>query len=680
MKRSIFITTILLFIIGSAQMVNAQSRPSVVPLPNEYYQVQGKYIFPENNTFSIKGCEDVKAVSDLKAYLQISPLQATEAKKASIRININPDFGASEAYSLSIKKNRIEINATTTTGAFYAIQTLLQLTDNTNKKEIDCFVINDAPRFPYRGIHVDVSRHFRSVEFMKKQMDAMALFKLNKMHIHLTDAAGWRLQIDAYPRLTSFAAWRAETKWEDWWSENRLYAEEGTPSIYGGYYTKDDIRELLAYARLRHIDVIPEIEMPSHSEEVLAAYPELGCSNQAYKDSEFCVGSEKTFEFLENVLTEVIELFPSKYIHIGGDEAGKQHWKTCPACQKRMKDEGLKDVDELQSYLIKRVEKFINSKDRSIIGWDEILQGGLAPNATVMSWRGEKGGIEAMKAGHDVIMTPGRYCYLDHTQDAPFKEPRSIGGYLPLDTVYVYDPMPREVKEDKLHHLLGIQANLWSEYVTTDEHCEYMYYPRALAIAETGWTQPEKKDLKDFRERVFPALVLLRDMGYTTFDLENEYGNRKIAQKSLQHKAVGAKVIYNIPWSKKYPAAGETTFTDGIIGGWTYKDQRWQGYLTPIDVIIDLGEKMQVNYIGGTFMQLVGPDVIMPEYVIISVSNDGENFREITKVWNDVSTSVKDLLFKDFSTICNEQVRYIRYQAARSTKGGWLFLDEIVIN
>ncbi len=680
MKHSIFITTILLFIVGSAQMVNAQTRPSVVPLPNEYYQGQGKYIFPKQNTFSIKGCEDVEAISDLKAYLQISPLQAIEAKKASIRININPDFGASEAYSLSIKKNRIEINATTTTGAFYAIQTLLQLTDNANKKEIDCLVINDAPRFPYRGIHVDVSRHFRSVEFMKKQMDAMALFKLNKMHIHLTDAAGWRLQIDAYPRLTSFAAWRTETKWEDWWSGNRLYAEEGTPSIYGGYYTKDDIREFLAYARLRHIDVIPEIEMPGHSEEVLAAYPELGCSNQAYMDSEFCVGSEKTFEFLENVLTEVIELFPSKYIHIGGDEARKQHWKTCPACQKRMKDEGLKDVDELQSYLIKRVEKFINSKGRSIIGWDEILQGGLAPNATVMSWRGIQGGIEAMNKGHDVIMTPGKHCYLDNAQDAPFKEPRSIGGYVPLDTVYVYNPMPKEAKEDKKHHLLGIQGNLWSEYITKDEHCEYMYYPRALAIAEIGWTQPDKKNLKDFRERVIPALALLRDMGYTTFDLENEYGNRKIAQKSLQHKAVGAKVIYNIPWSKKYPAAGETTFTDGIIGGWTYKDQRWQGYLTPIDVTIDLGEKMQVNYIGGTFMQLVGPDVIMPEYVIISVSNDGENFREITKVWNDVSTSVKDLLFKDFSTICNEQVRYIRYQAARSTKGGWLFLDEIVIN
>jgi hexosaminidase len=301
----------------------------------------------------------------------------------------------------------------------------------------------------------------------------MALYKMNRMHIHLTDAAGWRMEIEAYPKLTSFAAWRPQQKWKDWWYGDRLYVEEGSEGAYGGYYTKNQMRELVEYARQRHIEVIPEIEMPGHSEEVLAAYPELSCKGTAYSQGEFCVGNEETFRFLETVLEEVMEVFPSEMIHIGGDEANKAHWKECPKCQQRMQAEGLADVDELQSYLIKRIARFVESKGRRIVGWDEILDGGLAQGATVMSWRGEEGGIEAMRMGHDVIMTPGRYCYLDHTQDAPFKEPESIGGYLPLDSVYVYNPASRTM--DLPGRLLGIQGNLWSEYVVTDSHAEYMY-------------------------------------------------------------------------------------------------------------------------------------------------------------------------------------------------------------
>jgi hexosaminidase len=419
-------------------------------------------------------------------------------------------------------------------------------------------------------------------------MDAMARFKMNRMHLHLTDAAGWRLEIKAYPKLTSIAAWRPQKTWKEWWNGQRLYAEEGTEGAYGGYYTQEDIKELLEYAQDRHIEIIPEIEMPSHSEEVLAAYPELGCCGTAYKDSEFCVGNEESFRFLETVLTEVMDIFPSKYIHIGGDEAGKEHWKNCAKCQQRMKDEGLGNVDELQSYMIRRMERFVNSKGRRIIGWDEILDGGLAPDATVMSWRGTEGGIEAMNLGHDVIMSPGRYCYLDHTQDAPFKEPESIGGYLPLDSVYVYEPLESSIPSDKSHHLLGVQANLWSEYVVSDSHAEYMYWPRAIAIAETGWSQKERKNLVDFRRRVLPALEHLRTKGYQTFDLANEYGERKLAQTGLEHLAKGKKVIYNKPIQQWYPAAGETTFKDCIIGGWTYSDNRWQGILSDIDITINL--------------------------------------------------------------------------------------------
>ena len=597
-----------------------------------------------------------------------------------VKISYVADGIAQEGYELEVTPDGILIKATTETGAFYALQTLAQITNLGAQKQLQCCKITDAPRFPYRGLHVDVSRRFRSIDFLKKQIDAMAMFKMNRMHLHLTDAAGWRMQIDAYPRLTSFAAWRPQPTWKEWWAGNRHYAEEGQEGASGGYYTKEELKDLVAYAHSKHIEVIPEIEMPSHSEEVLAAYPELGCSGEAYKDSDFCVGNEAVFTFLETVLSEVMEVFPSKYIHIGGDEAGKQHWKTCPKCQALMAKEGYSDVDQLQSYMIRRIESFVNSKGRKIIGWDEILQGGLAPDATVMSWRGTEGGIEAMTHGHDVIMTPGRYCYLDHTQDAPFLEPESIGGYLPLDSVYVYEPVEPVMPKDKLHHLLGVQANLWSEYVVTDQHAEYMYWPRAIAIAETGWSQPEDKDLKDFRRRVLIALDVLKAKGYTTFDLANEYGERKLAQTGLDHKARGKKVTYNKPIQDWYQAAGEATFTDGVIGGWTYSDNRWQGFLSDIDVTIDLETVQQISYIGGTFMQLIGPGVFMPRKVDILVSEDGVNFELVQTVWNDVATSQEELSFKEFHTICDKQARYVRYHAYRSTMRGFLFLDEIVVN
>ena len=586
-----------------------------------------------------------------------------------------------ESYRIKVDRKGISVSYSDPAGAFYAQITLDQLLPDTmGSSSLPYCEIYDYPRFPYRGLHFDVSRHFRSVDFLKKQIDAMAMFKMNRMHIHLTDAAGWRMQIDSYPRLTQFAAWRQQHTWKDWWAGERLYAEEGAPESHGGYYTKEELRELVEYARQRHIEIIPEIEMPSHSEEVLAAYPELGCSGQAYKDSDFCVGNEEVFRFLETVLEEVMDVFPSEFIHIGGDEAGKQHWKTCPKCQKRMQDEGMTSVDELQSYMICRIERFVNSKGRRIIGWDEILQGGLAPDATVMSWRGTEGGIKAMEMGHDVVMSPGRYCYLDHAQDAPFKEPESIGGYLPLDSVYVYEPAEPSMPADRLHHLKGVQANLWSEYVVTDEHAEYMYWPRAIAIAETAWSQPQRKNLDDFRRRALIALDALRQKGYHTFDLANEYGERKLAQTGLEHKAKGCKVIYNKPIQEWYPAAGETTFTDGVIGGWTYSDKRWQGFLSDIDVTIDLEEIQQISYVGGTFMQLIGPGVFMPQKVDILVSEDGEEFTSVATVWNDVSTSAPELLFRSFDTICDVRARYVRYHAYRSTMRGFLFLDEVVVN
>lgn len=640
--NKITVSLVILSLILVIFPVLAQGPQVVIPVPSNIILGEGTYVFDD--------IPEVKLIKDKK---------------------INP-----EGYVLKVGRNGVTIRYSTPAGEFYARQTLNQMTGG--GKEIQFCEIEDSPRFQYRGLHFDVSRHFRSIDFLKKQIDAMAMFKMNRMHIHLTDAAGWRMEIEAYPRLTELAAWRPQELWKDWWNGDRLYVEEGSPKAYGGYYTKAELRDLVQYARDRHIEIIPEIEMPAHSEEVLAAYPELSCGG--FRQGEFCIGNEDTFRFLETVLNEVIEVFPSEYIHIGGDEANKEHWKTCPACQQRMKDEGLEDVDELQSYLIRRISRYVESKGRRIIGWDEILDGGLASGATVMSWRGTQGGIDAMAMDHDVIMSPGRYCYLDHTQDAPFKEPESIGGYLPLDSVYVYEPVEPSMPADRLHHLLGVQANLWTEYVPTDSHAEYMYWPRAIAIAETGWSLPENKDVKDFRVRVLSALEDLKSRGYNTFSLANEYGERKLAQTGLDHKAKGKPVTYHKPIQQWYPAAGETTFTDGVIGGWTYSDNRWQGFLSDIDVTVDLGEVMDISYVGGTFMQLAGPGVFMPEKVDIHVSEDGEEFTKIATVWNDVPTSSQDLLFRSFDTIREVKARYVRYHAYRSTMRGFLFLDEIIVN
>lgn len=656
----------------------------IVPRPAEYAVVEGVLPLDGRTGFFISSSGETFAgeIGEFVSYLEDSGYgfcHVEKKKDAVMEIVVGrrlEGVSGKEAYNIRVTPKKILVSAETVTGAFYACQSIFQMLDFGNGHELQCCRIYDSPRFGWRGMHFDVSRHFRSKEFIMKQFDAMAMFRMNKAHLHLTDAAGWRLEIKSWPRLSGYAAWRPYDKWTDW-AKNPVYVEEDSAGAYGGYYTKEDIKEIVDYARVRHIEVIPEIEMPGHSEEVTAAYPELSCNG---KPSDFCPGNEKTFEFLESVLSEVMEMFPSEYIHIGGDEAGKGNWKTCPLCLSRMQSEGIDDVDGLQSYLIHRIEKFVNSKGKKIIGWDEILQGGLAPNATVMSWRGTEGGVQAMKAGHDVIMTPGRYCYLDYTQDAPFKEPASIGGYTPLDTVYSYEPVEASIKEIGTEHLLGVQANLWAEYIPSDSHCEYMYWPRALAIAETGWSRPEHKDLKNFRTRVENVTDFLENKGYTVFDIRKEYGERHESIYPLKHLAVGKKVYYNIPANRHYLSSGETALVDGICGGWTYSDKKWQGFHSDVDVTVDLGEIKDIHYIGATFMQLKGPYVFMPEKVEISVSGDGEEFSSLGVIYNDIGTDNTALLFKPFSVICNTQARYVRYRAYRGEIKEWLFTDEIVIN
>ncbi len=655
---------------------------SVIPVPALVTENKGAFVFTPGTTFSIIGTE----APDLTEYVQSLPLELVPAARhARILFQIGARHAgvtAEEGYTLHVTPKQIRIGAKTETGAFYALQTLLQLISNTEGvRSIPCLTVEDAPRFPYRGVMLDVSRNFQSKEFILKQLDAMSRFKINRLHFHLTDGAGWRLEIKKYPRLTEFAAWRPYRNWQEWWAADRHYCEISDPRACGGYYTREDIREIVEYARKRHITVIPEIEMPGHSEEVLAAYPELSCTGEPYTASEFCPGNEQVFQFLEDVLTEVMELFPSEYIHIGGDEAGKGAWRTCPACQARMRAEGLADVEELQSYFIHRIEVFLNRHGRRLLGWDEILEGGLAPNATVMSWRGEQGGLRAIKEGHDAIMTPGEYCYIDYAQDAPFTQPVSIGGYTPLRKVYSFNPAYPDLTPQQQTHLLGVQANLFSEYISTPEHVEYMLYPRVLAMAEVGWSDPAQKDFGDFHRRALTAVERLKEAGYNPFDLKKEYGERPESLKPAEHLAKGKPVAYNIPWHEKYAAAHEKTLTDGLIGGWTYGDKRWQGFLdSDFDVTVDLGRTTRLHYIGITFMQSMGPYVWTPRVVEIYISENGSDFRLLETIHNDISEKCPDLLFRTFAYAGDTSARYVRCIArSNGIAGGWLFADEIII-
>jgi hexosaminidase len=437
-----------------------------------------------------------------------------------------------EGYELTITAENIVIRAPAGAGLFYGVQTLRQLLPGAimSRKpasgvawSVPAVTIKDRPRFTWRGMHLDSARHFFPVADVKRYLDLLAFYKINVFHWHLTDDQGWRLEIKNHPRLTMVGSVRCE-------SPARGNRNEGDGKPYGPYfYTQDDIRSIVAHATKQHISVVPEIEMPGHSIGILTAYPELGCTGGPYqvrtrwgiaKDI-CCAGNEKTFALLEEVLAQTLDLFPSKFIHIGGDEAPKDRWSECPKCQARIKQEGLKDEHELQSYFVRRIEKFLNARGRRLIGWDEILEGGLAPNASVMSWRGEQGGIVAAKAGHDVVMTPTSHCYFDYHQSRNHgTEPEAIGGFLPLEKVYSYEPVPKALTAQEAKHVLGAQANVWTEYIFDYPQVEYMAVPRMCALAEVVWAPKGARDYKRFVGRLRRHLGHLRAAGVNYRELD----------------------------------------------------------------------------------------------------------------------------------------------------------------
>ncbi len=654
---------------GSAQ--THQNTPSVVPKPVQMRPGKGSFTLHSEIPILIMGevAESRHVAEFFAGYLRFP-----DGKTLNINVYDKKDKNVKaiifetdprrhhlphEGYELKVTTSGIRLSASGGAGLFRGVQTLMQLlppeimapshTLTADNIQVPALFIHDYPRFQYRGMHLDVSRHFFPKEFIKRYIDLIAMYRMNTFHWHLTDDNGWRIEIKKYPELTRTSAWRVDREHLPW--DKRPAQEPGEAATYGGFYTQEEIREIVQYASERYITVIPEIEMPAHCVEVLAAYPSLSCTGGPFTVPPgsywpnidiFCAGNDSVFTFLEDVLTEVMELFPSAYIHIGGDEADKTNWKQCPKCQQRMRAEGLKDEKELQSYFIRRIERFIISKNRKMIGWDEILEGGLAPEATVMSWRGVEGGIAAARMGHDVIMTPTKYCYFDYYQADPETEPPAIGGMVTLRTAYSFDPVPEELTPKEATHILGAQGNLWTEYIPTPAQAEYMALPRMLALAEVNWSPKHSRNWDDFlfrlqdqflrldhmkvrysrgsyrvnvktvkepgqnavmlqltSEQYDPAIHYTLDGREVTFSsprytepipftgngiiragifVDGALKGKLTEMPLVYHLAMGNPVYYLAPYSYRYPAAGERTLTDGLKGSSDFRDGYWQGF------------------------------------------------------------------------------------------------------
>jgi hexosaminidase len=494
---------------------------SLIPLPRSLRRDEGYLEVGANATLTLQGNRD-----DLEAPARLLErrlhVARTQGEAGVILLSLVPDEAAPpESYTLDIDGQAAHLSAPEPAGLFHAVQTLLQLLPGSGPLRLPRLRIEDAPRFPYRGLHLDVARHFFPVDFIKRYLDLMALHKLNHFHWHLTEDQGWRLEIERFPELTRIGARRAETMLGHHSDTPRR--RDGRP--YGGFYSQDDAREVVAYAGFLGITVIPEIEMPGHSLAALAARPELSCTGGPFApatdwgvfEDVYCAGKEATFAFLESVLDEVLAIFPGEKIHIGGDECPKTRWRECPDCRARMAAEKLATPEELQSWFIRRIESFLRERGRRLVGWDEILEGGLAPGATVMSWRGTAGGIAAASQGHDVIMCPGTHCYFDHYQAGPEGEPLAIGGLTTLEKVYAFEPLAPELGPEAARHVLGGQGNVWTEYMPGTDDVERMVLPRLCALGEVLWSPAAARDWPGFRARLAGHAARLTGLGYRPF-------------------------------------------------------------------------------------------------------------------------------------------------------------------
>lgn len=724
---------------------HAQSQPiNIIPKPVKVQISAGVFEISEQTT--IEFAQSETSLLSAATYLRNSikdisglaiPINKKTQQKISLKIINDPQIGP-EGYHLTVLAKSIHIKANTKVGIVNGIQSLLQTLPpiRTNAKlSVTCMDVTDFPRFKWRGMHLDVSRHFFGPNLIKQYINLLAEYKFNTFHWHLVDDQGWRIEIKKYPALTNVGAWRVDYTNIVW--GKRPQAVIGETATYGGFYTQAQIKEIIAYAAERNITIVPEIEMPGHVASAIASYSFLSCTQQSQlpltggnysnMSSNYCAGNDSVYHFLENVLTEVIQLFPSKYIHIGGDEVDKSSWKKCVKCQARIQKEHLKNEEELQSYFIKRIERFINGKNRKIIGWDEILEGGLAPDATVMSWRGESGGIAAAKMKHNVVMTPGNPVYFDHYQGDPASEPLAIGGFNTLKKVYDYEPLPKALNEQEAGYVLGAQANLWTEFVTTPKQVEYMVLPRMLALSEVLWSPKGLKDWSSFNERLqyhfksfdqrglnyskgnfkvnikpmlkegklFAALSTEMYKGQIYYTLNGNQPNLQsqlyeqpievtqsmvlkastavngeikslipAEQQFVLHKAIGKKVQYTHPISNQYMADGPNSLTDGIKGNTTI-NQFWHGIFgKDLIAVIDLKEIATIQMLSLGCLQNYNDWIMMPEWVKFEISEDGVNYSEIKTVVNTVAQQNKTALINQFSaSFTPVKTRFIKVTA-----------------
>lgn len=721
MKKHLFVLGVCLLslTIISCKQQNAPNTYSVIPYPNSLVPEEGTFAFnkktkiictPSLDSASQEVVRNFSALLNNTAGLKTEYIVEDEKGEENIVFFDLDTSIADEGYSLDIDPSKIIIKASSAAGFYYAVQSLKQMlpiavyedkkSDSAQKWEVPCAHIDDAPRFSYRGMHLDVARHFFSVDEVKRYIDLLAMHKLNVFHWHLTDDQGWRIEIKKYPKLTEIGSIRKQTM-----VGKNFDRYDNTP--YGGYYTQDQIRDIVNYAKERFITIIPEVDLPGHMVAALASYPSLGCTGGPYEvqgmwgvhPDVLCAGKEETYEFVTDVLSEVIELFPSRYIHIGGDECPKDRWEKCPLCQARIRKLGLKTDKEhtaeerLQSYFMTRVEEFLNENDRQIIGWDEILEGGAAPNATVMSWRGTDGGVQAAKLRHNVVMTPNTYLYFDYYQSEDTQtEPLAIGSYVPLERVYDFEPVPDTLDNDSKKYILGAQANLWTEYISDFKQVEYMLLPRLDALSEVQWTRPENKNWVSFLDRLQHNIQVYDLKGYNygkhIFGINPEYriipekhcievtlrtqGDAPVyytldgtvpTEKSTRYaqpieltddadlkaivvrpgmktnmfekeyvfnKATARKITLNSAPNDRYTFKGGQTLVDGMIGDMGFATGRWIGFSPgDLDAVIDLGETTFISKVELGILFDKDNWIFPSDRISVLVSQDGVKYNSV---------------------------------------------------
>jgi hexosaminidase len=725
--------TIIIILLNAGNLL-AQS--GLIPEPVSYSLKSGEFLLTKTVGISAGSGVSKETVAITQAQIRASTGLSLAIKKTKRGIDLRIDslqITQSEGYKLQIRPQGISLIGHDEAGLFYGLQSLAQLISQSKSTALAACDISDYPRFSYRGMHLDVSRHLFPIAFIKKYIDLLALYKFNTFHWHLTDDQGWRIEIKRYPELLQKAAYRAETLI----GHKKELPHRFDGKRYGGYYTQAEIKDIVRYATQRHVTVIPEIEMPGHAMAALSAYPQFGCFKpngqpggpyQAATfwgvfDEVFCAGNDSTFTFLENVLDEVVSLFPSTYIHVGGDECPKTRWKTCSKCQARIQKEHLKDEDELQSYFIRRIEQYLTKKGRQVIGWDEILEGGLSPGATVMSWRGIEGGIEAIRQKHNAIMTPESHVYFDYYQSLYPEEPLAAAGYTPLSKVYGYEPIPADLRADEAVYLKGVQGTAWSEYLTSPDKAEYMIFPRAIAVAEIGWSQRQRRNYPDFLRRLRLQKPMLKRLNvhyancfdeltdtvtvnpngtaqltlsttlpgsiirYTTngsapaptspayiqplsikqtSDVKAAVfqGNRQVGrvfQKTLAiSKATGKPVTFTTEPMGGYRPASPLVAVNGVAGTTRYNSGEWLGFQgKDAEIRIDLQRVQSISSISTHILNYHWQRMWAPDTLQFSVSEDGVTFRDVYRHTQFPINGINPVI----GTFPPIQARYVRIRA-----------------